>query len=100
MKVVSLKQIEIHQIEGLDDRRRGFNRHVDVQRTENGYLASFEYEGVTTTTAPHPTIKESMGDLVAILQKKGFKTLRSRLNFRGRRYLAEREPWTTHPDPV
>ena len=91
-------RIEIHQIEGQDDRRRVFNRHADLERTEEGYIASLHYEGNFYSSAPQRTIKESLSQLIQRLQQLGFRKLRSRLNFRGKRYLAERESWTDHTD--
>lgn len=91
-------RIETHQLEGLDDRRRVFNRHAEIGRTEDGYVASFYYEGQFFSSDSIRTIKEAMGQLVLRLQQSGFSRLRSRLNFRGQRYLAEREPWVDYGD--
>ncbi len=91
-------RLEIHQIEGQDDRTRVFNRHADLERTEDGYTASFYYEGHFYSSTPQRTIKESLSQLIQRLQQLGFCKLRSRLNFRGKRYLAEREPWTHYED--
>jgi hypothetical protein len=93
-----MMRIETHQLEGLDDRRRVFNRHVEIRRTEEGYTANFYYEGRFFSSDSHPTIKEAMGRLIQRLQQSGFSRLRSRLNFRGQRYLAEREPWVDYGD--
>lgn len=91
-------RLEVHQLEGLDDRRRVFNRHVDLHRMENGYVANFYYEGQSYSSDPQPTMKKALGQLVERLHPLGFKALRSRLNFQGRRYLAEREPWVDYPN--
>ena len=95
-----LRVMERHQIEGLDERRRVFNRMADVARTEKGYAASFHYEGLTFESSTFRTIEETMQNLVERLQAAGFRNLRRRLNFRGQRYLAEREPWVDYPDPA
>jgi hypothetical protein len=92
--------IEIHQLEGQDDRDRVFNRRVEVARAEKGYRGVFHYEGVTVETEPRRTINDCLVDLVGRLQQLGFHRLRSRVNFRGPRYLAEREPWVDYPDRV
>ncbi|MBI3610953.1 MAG: hypothetical protein HY204_09675 [Nitrospirae bacterium] len=92
--------VERHQIEGQDERQRVFNRLADVLRVEKGYLAVFHYEGLTFETAPSRTIEETLRNLVVALHNAGFSKLRSRLNFRGRRYMAEREPWVNYPDGV
>ena len=89
-------RLETHQLEGLDDRSRVFNRHVDLTRMENGYVANFYYEGQLYLSDPQPTMKEALHQLVRRLHPLGFKGLRSRLNFRGQRYLAEREPWVNY----
>jgi len=89
---------ERHQIEGQDERQRVFNRLVDIQRVEKGYKAIFHYEGLTFETEAFRTIDDALRDLVSQLQRSGFSNLRTRLNFRGPRYLAEREPWMNYPD--
>lgn len=91
-------RLEVHQLEGLDDRRRVFNRHVDLYRMGNGYVSNFYYEGQLYSSDPQPTMKEALGQLVGRLHPFGFKALRSRLNFERQRYLAEREPWVDYPD--
>jgi len=93
-----LRIVERHQIEGQDERRRVFNRLVDIQRTEKGYSATFYYEGLTFDTDASRTVEETLGRLITKLRKAGFSNLRSRLNFRGQRYLAEREPWVNYPE--
>lgn len=100
MSIVSVKRIEIHQLEGLDTRRRVFNRNVEITRTDSGYVGTIPYEGETYSSDPRPTIKEALNDLVQRLVGKGFSELRSRVNFRGKRYLAEREPWVQYGEPA
>ncbi len=99
MDTLNPRRIEGHQLEGLDDRSRVFNRTADLNRTENQYTASFAYEGQFHSSDSRPTIKEAIHFLVRRLHKLGFSKLRSRLNFRGKRYLAEREPWIEYSDP-
>ena len=60
---------------------------------ENGYTGHCSYEGLTVQTSEYPTVEEVLSDLAKKLQKKGFTELRTRVNFREDRYLAEREPW-------
>ncbi|HEY5649237.1 MAG TPA: hypothetical protein VLB09_08770 [Nitrospiria bacterium] len=91
--------IERHQIEGLDERRRVFNRLTDIQREDKGYSALFHYEGLTFKTPPSRTIEATLEVLIGQLREKGFSNLRTRLNFRGKRYFAEREAWVVHQDP-
>jgi hypothetical protein len=89
---------ERHQIEGQDERQRVFNRLVDIQRIEKGYKAIFHYEGLTFETEAFRTVDETLRHFVSQLQRSGFSNLRTRLNFRGPRYLAEREPWVNYPE--
>jgi hypothetical protein len=96
MNAITPKRIEIHQIEGLDEHLRGFNRHVDILRSDEGYLSNFNYEGTFLSGGPKPTIRESIDDLVRRLREAGYSRLRSRINFRGKRYLAEGEPWVNY----
>lgn len=91
--------IEIHQLEGQDDRDRVFNRRIEVHRSDKGYRAMFHYEGLTLESEPKRTVSDCLIELVGRLQEIGFHRLRSKLNFRGQRYLAEREPWFDYPDP-
>ena len=91
--------VERHQIEGLDERRRVFNRLADIQREDTGYSAFFHYEGLTFRVPPFRTIEETLIGLIAQLHQNGFSNLRTRLNFRGKRYFAEREVWVVHNDP-
>jgi len=90
--------VERHQIEGQDERQRVFNRLLDILRVEKGYTAIFHYEGLTFETESARTVEETIRSLISKLQKAGCSNLRTRLNFRGQRYLAEREPWVNHPD--
>jgi hypothetical protein len=92
--------IEKHQIEGNDPPRRYFSRMVPITRTATGYSAKFQYEAVTAETGSLPTVAGTLQDLAAKLQEKGFSRLRTRINFRGKRYLAEKEPWVDYPDPA
>lgn len=87
---------EIHHIEGFDPTGRMFSRNVNIDVDENGYTGHFSYEGFTAKSNEHPTVEEVLGDVTRRLQKKGFTELRTRLNFREDRYLAEREPWVYH----
>jgi hypothetical protein len=73
---------------------------VPITRTATGYSAKVQYEAVTAETSSYPTIQEALRALVAKLQQVGFSRLRTRLNFRGSRYYAEKEAWVDYPDPV
>ncbi len=84
---------EVYQFEGYDSDMRMFNRDVKIAVDERGYSGSFGYEGLKIQTGEHPTVEEVLFDLTKRLYKKGFSQLRSRINFREDRYLAEREAW-------
>ncbi|HLG21380.1 MAG TPA: hypothetical protein VI382_01095 [Candidatus Manganitrophaceae bacterium] len=84
---------EIHHIEGFDPQRRMFNRDVPIEVDEEGYSAQFRYEGFSVQSGVYPTVDEALSDLTKKLLKKGYAELRTRVNFREDRYLAEREPW-------
>jgi len=71
---------------------------VPVTRTMTGYSAKIQYESVTAETSSHPTVLEALHALVRQLLKHGFSRMRTRVNFRGTRYLAEKEPWIDYPD--
>jgi hypothetical protein len=84
---------EIHHVEGFDPTGRMFSRDINIDVDENGYTGHFNYEGFAVQSNEHPTVEEVLADVTRRLQKKGFTELRTRLNFREDRYLAEREPW-------
>ncbi len=71
---------------------------VAVTRTVTGYSAKIQYESVTAETSSHPTVLEALQVLVRQLLQHGFSRMRTRVNFRGAHYLAEKEPWIEYPD--
>jgi hypothetical protein len=90
--------VERHQLEGSDPSDRYFNRSVIVSRTPNGYTAKVLYEALTVEGSSQPTIPAAVKSLVEKLRDLGFRRMRTRLNFKGRRYLAEKETWVDYPD--
>jgi hypothetical protein len=90
--------VEKHQLEGVDPSDRYFNRAVLVNRTSSGYAAKVMYEALTVEGQSHPTIAAAVAELVDKLQSLGFSRLRSRANFKGTKYLAEKETWVEYPD--
>ena len=92
--------VEKHQLEGNDAPGRNFVRMVAVTRTMTGYTAKVQYESVSAETSSYPTIPEAICALAQKLQEMGFSRLRTRVNFRGARYLAEKEPWIDYPDSL
>ena len=91
--------IEKHQLEGNDPPGRYFSRMVMITRTATGYTARVQYESVTAETPSLPTVAEALRHLAGQLQKVAFTRLRTRLNFRGKKYYAEKEAWLDYPDP-
>jgi hypothetical protein len=92
--------VERHQLEANDPPGRNFVRTVLITRTPTGYSAKIRYESISLDTSSFPTVAQALQALVSKLQAIGFSRIRTRLNFRGARYLAEKEPWTDYPDPI
>lgn len=90
--------VEKHQLEGVDPSDRYFSRAVLVNRTPSGYAAKVMYEALTVEGGSHSTIVAAVTDLVEKLQGLGFSRMRSRANFKGARYLAEKETWVDYND--
>lgn len=90
--------IERHQIEGNDPSDRYFNRSILVNRVPQGYRATVMYEALTVEGDVLPTIGAAVKSLVDKLRELGFRRMRTRPNFKGRRYLAEKETWIEYPD--
>ncbi len=90
--------IERHQLEGIDPSDRSFSRSILVSRTAQGYSAKVMYEALTVEGQTYSTVAAAVKNLVDKLRELGFRRMRTRLNFRGRRYLAEKETWIEHPD--
>ncbi len=91
--------VEKHQIEGVDPSDRYFNRAILVNRTPSGYAAKVMYEALTVESQSHPTVAMAVAELVDKLQHLGFRRLRTRANFKGTKYLAEKETWIDYLDP-
>lgn len=91
--------VEKHQVAGLDEKERGFNRQIDVERTDGRYRAILRYEQTRVETAACDTSVQTVDELVRMLRDRGYTQLRSRFNFRGSDYLGTQEPWIEYPDP-
>lgn len=99
---LSLKKeglVERHQLEGNDPSDRYFSRAIMVSRTSHGYLARVNYEALSVEGQTHTSVAAAVKSLVDRLLELGFRRLRTRPNFKGRRYLAEKETWVDYPDP-
>ncbi len=90
--------VEKHQVEGVDPSDRYFNRAILVNRTSAGYSTKVMYEALIVESQSHSTIIAAVKELVKNLQDFGFTRLRTRPNFKGTRYLAEKETWIDYPD--
>lgn len=90
--------MEKHQLEGTDPSDRYFNRLVPVKRVEGGYTANIMYEALTIESGIHRTIPSAVKDIVNQLRELGFSKMRTRVNFKGQRYLAEKESWIDYLD--
>lgn len=90
--------IERHQLEGTDPSDRYFNRSILVNRTAQGYTASVMYEALTVTGQTNATTGAAVASIIEKLQALGFTRMRTRPNFKGQRYLAEKETWVDYPD--
>ncbi|MEK7800566.1 MAG: hypothetical protein AAB314_02595, partial [Nitrospirota bacterium] len=85
--------VEKHQLEGVDPSDRYFNRTILVNRTPSGYSGKIMYEAFVVESPSHSTIAATVKELVDKLQGFGFTRMRTRANFKGTRYLAEKETW-------
>jgi len=92
--------VEKHQLEGVDPSDRYFSRAVLVNRTGSGYTAKVMYEALTVQGESRPTIGAAVQNIVEKLQSLGFLRIRTRANFKGARYLAEKETWVDYTDPA
>jgi hypothetical protein len=92
--------IEKHQLAGLDERERGFNRQVEIDRRAGTYRATFRYETTVVATERQGAQAAALTELVVMLHARGYQQLRSRLSFQGGNYLGSQEAWIEYPDPA
>ena len=90
--------VEKHQLEGTDPSDRYFNRLVPVKRVDRGYTANIMYEALTVESDAYRTVPAAVTEIVDRLRNLGFTKMRTRVNFKGQRYLAEKETWIDYPD--
>ena len=90
--------VEKHQVEGVDPSDRYFNRTILINRTPSGYAAKVMYEALNVEGHSHPTITAAVQELIESMQRFGFSKLRTRANFKGTKYLAEKETWLDYQD--
>ena len=92
-------QINTYQLAGMDDRERGFNRQVKVSASNGFSRAVIQYEALRIEGAPGETEETALGNLIQMLQQRGYTQLRTQLIFQGDRYLGSQELWKEYPDP-
>lgn len=90
--------VEKHQLEGMDPSDRYFNRMISVKRVDRGYSAKVMYEALERESGVHPTVSEAINEIVGMFRDLGFTEMRTRLNFKGQKYLAEKESWVEYPN--
>ena len=90
--------VEKHQLEGFDPSDRYFNRTILVNRSASGYMSKVMYEAFVLESGTHSTIAGAVNELVQKLCAAGFTRMRTRVNFKGTRYLAEKESWIDYAD--
>ncbi len=90
--------VERYQMEGMDPSDRSFNRTVFVNRMPAGYVGKAIYEAFVVEGVAQSTTEGAVRSVAERLLAYGFTRLRSRLNFKGTRYLAEKETWVDYPD--
>lgn len=90
---------EKHQLAGLDEYERGFNRTVELERADGMCRAVLRYETTLLVTNDCPTHADALVALIRLLHARGFQQLRSQLSFREHTYFGNREPWIEYPDP-
>jgi hypothetical protein len=91
--------IEKHQLAGIDERERGFNRMIDIASSPEGCRAGLRYEAVVVVTDPCAGAAEALERLIGELHRRGYRQLKSRLSFQGETYLGSRLEWIEYPDP-
>lgn len=96
---MSREIIEKHQLAGLDEYERGFNRVVEVERVDGMCRAVLRYETTLLATNNCATHTDALVELINQLHTRGFQQLRSQLSFRENTYFGSREPWIEYPDP-
>ena len=91
--------VEKHQLAGLDEHERGFNRVVELERDGGMCRAMLRYETTLLVTDSHATHSDTLVELIRLLHARGFRQLRSQLSFKENTYYGNREPWIEYPDP-
>jgi len=93
------ERLEKHLLAGMDERLRGFTRTVEIERREGVFRAIFRYEALVVEGAGAEYAAAALAEMVKSLQERGYRQLRTRLNFIGGAYRGSQEPWVEYPDP-
>ena len=88
----------IHQLSGVDDRKRGFSRQVEVSSNQGLLYAVLLYEKLKVAGEPCVDENGALQELIHRLQDQGYTQLRTQLIFRGTKYLGNQEMWVDYPD--
>ncbi|MDE3119969.1 MAG: hypothetical protein KGL03_13260 [Nitrospirota bacterium] len=91
--------IEKHQLAGVDERDRGFNRLVEIEPVDGTCRATLRYEATLIVTPLCQTEAAALDHLIGLLHDRGYRQLRSRLSFQGATYLGTQKDWIEYPDP-
>ena len=91
--------VEKHQLAGLDEHERGFNRVVELERDGGLCRAVLRYETTILVTDGCTTHADALVELIRLLHTRGFRQLRSQLSFQENIYFGNREPWIESSDP-
>jgi hypothetical protein len=94
-----MEAAEKHQVAGLDDRDRGFNRPAELLLSEGSYQVVFRYEDTRVVTESFVSPADAMHELIRLLHQRGFSQLRSQLSVRGGTYFGNQHPWVEYADP-
>ncbi len=89
----------VHQLSGLDDRERGFNRQVQIISIEEQFQVRLRYEKLRVELDPVSTEAEALEQLARHLHGRGFRQLRTQQIFVEGRYLGSQERWVEYADP-
>ncbi|MCA9422967.1 MAG: hypothetical protein KC592_18250, partial [Nitrospira sp.] len=71
---------------------------IPIKRVDRGYSGTVMYEALNLQSQVYRTVQEALKDITDQLRDLGFTSMRTRLNFKGQAYLAEKETWVDYID--
>jgi len=95
-----MQKLDRYQLAGLDDRERGFSRPIDFEQAGEEYRAILRYEALHVATDLCPTQELALMTLVRTMQTRGYRQLKTQMNYRNGVYLGSQELWIEYPDPA